>query len=97
MVDKDGNEWGERYDEIKEVILYTNRNLMVFNTRDLQIPFYQKAVSSYRVNKKIAQEIADNAKHFYIAKWTEWIKPITKQEFEYLLGLRTKQRDLDEI
>lgn len=78
MPDKDGFEWGERSDSIHEVILFTNRNLMVYNGKGLQIPFYQKAVSCYRLNKKIAQEIADKAEFFSIAKWQHWANAITK-------------------
>lgn len=93
IVDKDGFEWGERGDEISQAILFTNRNIMVYNRRGCQIPFYQKAVTCWRVNKKIAQEIADKADKFFIARWKEWFEPITKKEFEYLLGLRNAQRD----
>jgi hypothetical protein len=96
MIDKDGYEWGEREDNIGEVILFTNRNVMVFNDEYIQIPFYQNAISCYKVDKTIAQEIADKSKKFYISSWTEWSKEITKKEFEYLLGLRTRQQDLEE-
>jgi hypothetical protein len=96
MIDKDGFEWGERADSISQVVLFTNRNIMVYNLKGNQIPFYQKSVSCYSINKKIAQEIADKAEKFFIARWTEWFEPITKKEFEYLLGLRTRAMDLAE-
>jgi len=96
MIDKDGNEWGERGDDISEVILFTNRNLTVYNARGNQIPVYQRAVSCYGINKKLAREIACKSERFFLAKWKGWFEPITKKEFEYLLGLRTKKMDLEE-
>jgi hypothetical protein len=97
MKDRDGFEWGERNDPIDHVILFTNRSIMVFNTDNLQIPFYQQTVSCYRINKVIAQEIANKARRFSISNWRGWINPITKKEFEYLMGLRSKKRDLLEL
>lgn len=97
ITDKDGFKWGERNDSIKHVVLYTSRQIMVFTPCGHQIPFYQRAVNSYRVNKKLAQEIADKAEKFTIAKWKGSNFSITKKEFEYLLGLRTKKMDLSEI
>lgn len=97
MIDKDGNEWGERSDGISWAILFTNRNIMVYNLQGNQIPFYQRAVSCYRINRKVAQEIADKADKFFIAQWREWFQPISKKEFEYLLGLRDRKRDLEDL
>lgn len=97
MIDQDGIEWGERGDDIAEVILLTNRNLLVFNPKGLQIPYYQRAVNCYRINKKAAQEIADKAKKFFIERHRQWMRSISKKEFEYMLGLRTRQRDREEL
>ena len=96
IVDKEGFEWGEIGDPVGRVILYTNRNIMVFTQCGHQIPDYQKAVNCYKVDKKLAQEIADKAQKFDLSKWRGSSIEITKKEFEYLLGLRTKKMDMEE-
>jgi hypothetical protein len=97
MIDKDGNEWGERGDNIRAAVLYTNRAVMVYNTAGHQIPFYQKSLTCYRIDKKLAQEVADKAGKFILAQWRGWTHEITKLEFEYLLGLRTRKMDMEAL
>lgn len=79
------------------MILYTNRNTIIFDTAGEQIGEAQQAISCYRVNKKKAQEVCEEAEHFFIARFGEWKQSISRREMEYLLGLRTSKKDIAEI
>jgi hypothetical protein len=79
------------------VYLFTNRNCLVFDKGGKQIAKYQRAITCYRVDKKIARELAEKTTEFYISKFGEWVKPISRLSFEYLLGLRTRKMDLEEL
>lgn len=76
------------------VYMFTNRAFMIFDSNGEQIPHYQKHITSYRLNKKVAQEVAKKAQKFYLSCFREWRHQITRQEFQYLLGLRTRQMDI---
>lgn len=78
------------------VYLFMNRNCMVFDKEGSQLPEYQRGITCYRVDKKIARAVAAEAKEFHISSFREWSRPITRRSFEYLLGLRTRKMDTDE-
>jgi hypothetical protein len=78
------------------VWLFTNRNIMVFDAHGSQIPDAQGAVSCYHIDAKAAARVLDQAQELYIAKWRQWAHAITRKEMQYLLGLRTKEMDLQE-
>lgn len=80
----------------KSVWLWTNRNVSVFDEHGAQIAEVQAELSCYSLDKVVAQRVIDEADEFYVAKWNGWQHPISKREMEYLLGLRTRERDLNE-
>ncbi len=49
---------------------------------------------SERVNGKLA---IDSCQQFFISHFKRWSQGVTKKEIEYLLGLRTRERDLLEL
>lgn len=75
--------------------LFTNRNCMVFDMSGTQVPDAQYAVDCYRIMPLVAQFVLDSTETFYIAKWSEWEHEVSQLEIEYLLGLRTRERDLN--
>jgi hypothetical protein len=81
---------------IKSVYLFMNRNCLVFDENGEQVAKYQRAIGCYRLNKKLAKELAAKAETFYLSKWQTWCHEIDRRSFEYLLGLRTKADDLAE-
>jgi len=81
----------------KSFTLYTNRNCMVFDQVGTQVPDAQYAVDCYRILPVVAQYVLDATETFYIAKWGDWSHEISQIEMEYLLGLRTKELDLNLI
>jgi hypothetical protein len=82
---------------MRMMILFTNRNCMVFDGDGNQVIEYQRAINCYSVNPEKAQETIDYCEEYYIASWRDgWKHKITKKETEYLLGLRTRERDLPE-
>ena len=80
----------------KTVILFTNRNCIVFDHVGQQDPEAQGAIGCYAVDAERAQAVLDDAEEFFIARWGEWRHEVRKAEIEYLLGLRTRERDLAE-
>jgi len=78
----------------RSVILFTNRNCMVFDNVGRQVPEAQGAIGCYEVDAEKAQAVLDDAAEFYVARWGEWRHEVRKAEIEYLLGLRTRERDL---
>lgn len=79
------------------VYLFTNRNCMVFDVNGVQIPELQGAINCYELHPDGAQQIANEASEFFISKYGTWSQQIDKKSFEYLLGLRTRERDLAEM
>lgn len=79
------------------VILFTNRNCLVFNEAGQQIAEAQAAISCYHVDKRKAREVAQKGGKFYLACWGDWHHEISRRSFEYLLGLRTREMDVAEI
>ena len=83
--------------KIKTVCLFTNRNCMVFDEQGEQMVKYQRAISCYKVDKKLAMEVATSGAELFLSQWRAWMHPISSKEFQYLLGLRTRAMDLAEI
>lgn len=80
-----------------QVILYTNRNIIVFDEEGKQVPELQEAVDCYGVDWVLLEKLLSLPAEYFISKWGEWKHPICKKEFEYLLGIRTLERDLDDF
>lgn len=81
---------------MRSLTLFTNRNMIVFDDKGEQDAEAQSSVSCYDIDAARAQSAVDSCTEFYLAKWREWRHSVTKREIEYLLGLRTKERDLGE-
>jgi hypothetical protein len=79
-----------------EVILFTNRNLIVFDEEGKQHDF-QNAVDCYFIDEGLLNSLLSQPARYYIAKWREWKHEISKKEFEYLLGQRTREKDLADL
>ena len=79
-----------------EVILFTNRCLIVFDERGKQ-HYLQEAVDCYDINNNLLEELLTKPAKYYLSRWREWRHEITKKEFEYLLGKRTKDKDIAEV
>lgn len=73
-----------------KMILWTNRNCMVFDEDGKQLPKYQEAIDCFSVNKKLAKECCNLAKEFKLGQWRGWIHQISKEEMMSLLGLTKK-------
>lgn len=80
-----------------DVILFTNRNLIVFTEEGEQDAHLQGAVDCYEINEEVLQELLSQPARYYISKWREWKHEITRQEFEYLLGQRTREKDIADL
>lgn len=78
-----------------EVILFTNRSLLVFDEEGRQHPL-QEAVDCYGIHQGLLEELLKVPARYYVARWGKWKEKITKREFEYLLGQRSRERDLEE-
>lgn len=79
-----------------EVILFTNRNLIVVDEDGKQHNL-QYAVDCYEINQPLLDELLQQDAKFSIAKWHEWKHDISRQEFEYLLGQRTREKDIADL
>lgn len=77
--------------------LYTNRNCTVYNPDGTQDAVAQSVVSCYHVDRVAAQDVLDRCHEFFISKFGEWSMPVLKEEIEYLLGLRTRERDISDM
>jgi hypothetical protein len=77
-----------------QVILFTNRNLLVFNESDEQMIDLQGAIDCYSINPEKLRELLAHDCEFSIARWGKWRQDLTRREFEYLLGLRTAELDI---
>lgn len=83
--------------EANEIYLFTNRNWMVFDAQGNQMPEYQGAINCYGINDAaLAERAISEAKLFYVCKWKDWEEEVTKREMQYLLGLRTREMDLED-
>ena len=76
--------------------LFTNRNCIVFDHDDTQDIEAQQEIGCYQMGRG-AQSVLDSCDQFYISRWGDWYHEVTKKEIEYLLGLRTRERDLEEL
>jgi hypothetical protein len=79
------------------MVLYTDRNVLVFDEAGNQILRYQRAMTCYRINKKLALQATQEARNFEISQWLGWSQKITRREMQYMLGLRMKEMDVKEI
>lgn len=77
--------------KVKEMILFTNRNCLIFNENDEQICEYQSKISCSHIDKKIARRITLESEKFSICKFREWTHEITKEEMQYILGVHSSQ------
>lgn len=80
-----------------EVILFTNRSLIVFGPDGKQDAHFQSAVDSYEIDQQVLDELLVKDCSFSLAKWGEWRHNISKKEFEYLLGKRTREKDIADL
>ena len=78
---------------IKEVYLFTNRNLLVFDEKGEQIIDVQRAIGwgtkwfDHEKEEKALEKIVQDGPTIYLANWTEqWRHEITIDEFCSLLG-----------
>jgi hypothetical protein len=71
--------------------LFTNRNCLVFDEEGKQISEYQAAISCYTLDKNLAQKATEEAVEFHIGKFHKWEHEITKDEMQYLLGLKEEK------
>ena len=78
-----------------DVILFTNRNLMVFDEDGKQTP-WQNAVTCYDINRPLLEKLILQPATYHLAKLPHWKHEITCIEFQCLLGMRTKERDLSD-
>ena len=81
---------------MRTLYLFTNRNCTIFDHNDEQDVKAQQEIGCYRIGEN-AQSVIDSCDIFYLSKWMDWNHEISKKEMEYLLGLRTKERDLEEM
>lgn len=79
------------------MVLFTNRNCMVFDADGHQITRYQKAISCYKVNPKLALQATQEAEVFRISCFRDWTHDIRRENMQYLLGIRTPDMDLADI
>ncbi|MCI0527026.1 MAG: hypothetical protein L0Y56_06205 [Nitrospira sp.] len=79
-----------------QVILFTNRNLIVFDGDGKQHDL-QNAVDCYEIDQELLEELLQQPARFFLSKWAKWKHEITKREFEYLLGQRTHEKDLADL
>ena len=80
-----------------QVILFTNRNLIVFDRFGQQDTYLQNAVDCYGIDRPVLDQLLSKSCQYFIAKWGEWKHQISQKEFEYLLGQRTREKDLADL
>jgi len=71
----------------KEMILFTNRNCLIFDENGEQITDYQMAISCSHIDPDIARKATEESETFSISKFRQWIQEITREEMQYLLGV----------
>jgi hypothetical protein len=75
------------------VRLFTNRNCIIFDKDGGQIAEDQNAIDCYQLDKEAALRITLEAEEFYLTAWGRWEHAITREEMQYLLGIRTREMD----
>lgn len=80
-------------EKAKMMVLFTNRQCLVFDENGDQIPEYQAAITCYSLDKEIAKKICKEATEFHIGSWREWEHEITRKHMMYLLGLIAREED----
>jgi len=77
---------------IKEVYLFTNRNIIAFDEKGEQVIDVQSEISwdvdwyRYEDERKALRKIIEDQPKIYIARWRHWAEEITIDEFCSLLG-----------
>ena len=86
----------QKENKMLEVILFTNRNIIVFR-EGKQDTVLQGAVNCYDIDQPLLDLLLLSSATYSIAKWREWRHDISRQEFEYLLGQRTREKDIADL
>jgi len=77
---------------IKEVYLFTNRNVIAFDEKGEQVVDVQKAISwdvdwlVREAEREALKKIIEDQPKVYIAKWRGWVEEITLDELCSILG-----------
>ena len=77
---------------IKEVYLFTNRNIIAFDEKGEQIIDIQQAIGwdvewyRHEGEEKALEKIVKDQPKIYLSKWRQWTEEITIDEFCSLLG-----------
>ena len=77
---------------IKEVYLFTNRNVIAFDEKGEQAVDIQKAISwdvdwlNREAEREALRKIIEDQPKVYIAKWKGWAEEITLDELCSILG-----------
>ncbi|RLI40745.1 hypothetical protein DRO59_08595 [Candidatus Bathyarchaeota archaeon] len=77
---------------IKEVYLFTNRNVIVFDEKGEQVIDVQREISwdvewyKHENEEKALEKIIKDQPKIYLARWRQWAEEITIDEFCSLLG-----------
>ena len=70
---------------------------MIFDENGKQMTKYQNAISCYSIDADEALKITKEAQSFFIAQWLGSSFQISRKEMQYLLGLRTREMDIEDI
>jgi len=71
----------------KLMVLFTNRNCLIFDEAGDQVPELQGSISCSHLDKDIALQATMEATEFHISKRTIWGHKITREEMQWLLGV----------
>ena len=77
---------------IKEVYLFTNRNIIAFDEKGEQVIDIEKAIGwdvswlNRDKEERALKKIIEDQPKIYIAKWNRWVEEITTDELCSLLG-----------
>jgi len=77
---------------IKEVYLFTNRNLIAFDEKGEQVVDIQKAIGwdvewyKHEDEERALKKIIEDQPKIYLARWKHWAEEITIDELCSLLG-----------
>jgi hypothetical protein len=74
-----------------EIILFTNRNCLIFDEDGNQMCEYQSKISHSHIDKNIARKVISEAKKFSLCKFREWIHEISVDDMKCLLGVHENQ------
>ena len=74
----------------KEMTLFTNRNVFIFDELGEQISDYQRLINCYGIDKELAMKVTLEADDFFISDFGNWCHRISRKHMQYLLGLCEK-------